>query len=82
MRFSATIAFAATCVASVLASVDSKSISAVAYLRSATTNVTGTVRFTQERKNAPVIVAYNLTGLSAGEHGFHIHQFGDLSGGK
>ncbi|KAI7890081.1 copper/zinc superoxide dismutase [Mucor mucedo] len=81
MRFSATIAFAATFVASALACADAKSVSAVAYLTSTTTNATGIVRFTQERKNAPTVVSYNITGLAPGQHGFHIHQFGDLSGG-
>lgn len=82
MRFSATIAFAVTFVASALACADAKSVSALAYLTSTTTAVTGTILFTQERKNAPTIVTYNITGLTPGEHGFHIHQFGDLSGGN
>lgn len=82
MRFSATIAFAATFLASALAYADAKSVSAVAYLSSATSIVTGTVRFTQERKNANTMVFANITGLAPGEHGLHIHQFGDLSGGK
>lgn len=40
-------------------------------------DVTGTVTFTQEDNG--VLVEANLTGLSPGKHGFHIHEFGDCS---
>ena len=39
---------------------------------------TGTVTFTTAGEGK-VKVAYDLTGLSPGKHGFHIHQKGDLS---
>jgi Cu-Zn family superoxide dismutase len=44
----------------------------------ANTNVTGNVTFTQQ-PNDNVHVVADLTGLSPGKHGFHIHDKGDLS---
>ena len=41
------------------------------------TNVTGTAKFTQEGNDVHVVA--DLTGLSPGKHGFHIHDKGDLS---
>ena len=40
-------------------------------------NVTGTATFTQVGGDVHVVA--NLSGLSPGKHGFHIHQKGDLS---
>ena len=42
--------------------------------------VKGTIKFTQE-SGQPTIITGEITGLEPGEHGFHIHEFGDLSGG-
>jgi Cu-Zn family superoxide dismutase len=39
---------------------------------------TGTVKFTQTGEDK-VKVAYDITGLTPGTHGFHIHEKGDLS---
>jgi Cu-Zn family superoxide dismutase len=39
--------------------------------------VTGTVTFTEEADG--VRVQANLTGLTPGKHGFHVHEFGDCS---
>lgn len=39
--------------------------------------VTGTVDFVQ--KNGTVFVVANISGLSTGPHGFHIHEKGDCS---
>ena len=39
--------------------------------------VSGSVRFLQERN--VVTVSVNLSGLTPGEHGFHIHEKGDCS---
>ena len=39
--------------------------------------VTGTVTFTEEADG--VRVKANITGLTAGKHGFHVHEFGDCS---
>ena len=52
--------------------------SAVAVLRDA--DVQGVVRFRTVGRNQ-VEVSYSLTGLSDGLHGFHIHEYGDLSEG-
>jgi len=43
--------------------------------------VQGTVKFTQENKDSPVSVDYEITGLAAGLHGFHVHAFGDTQQG-
>ena len=40
-------------------------------------NAEGTVEFTQEAGGVRVIA--NLTGLTEGDHGFHIHEKGDCS---
>jgi Cu-Zn family superoxide dismutase len=51
---------------------------AVAILQSAKgSNVKGTVKF--EKVDDGVRVTGRITGLKPGKHGFHIHEFGDLS---
>ena len=40
-------------------------------------NVKGTVTFTQ--KDDGILIVANVEGLSEGKHGFHIHEFGDIS---
>merc|ERR1712179_421010 len=42
--------------------------------------VTGTVHFEQEG-DGPVTLTGELSGLSDGLHGFHVHQFGDNTNG-
>lgn len=42
--------------------------------------VTGTVLFMQ-RGDSPTLIQGKISGLEPGEHGFHIHEFGDLSQG-
>ncbi|KAI6193761.1 Superoxide dismutase [Aphelenchoides besseyi] len=44
-------------------------------------DVNGTVWFTQEKKNGPVQVEGEFTGMSPGLHGFHVHQYGDRTNG-
>jgi superoxide dismutase, Cu-Zn family len=39
--------------------------------------VSGTVTFTKTDKGMAVVA--NITGLTPGKHGFHIHEFGDCS---
>ena len=55
---------------------------AVANIRGSTTvtPVSGWVRFEQDETDplADVTVRINVTGLPAGEHGFHVHQYGDV----
>ena len=43
-------------------------------------NVTGTVTFTASGDNVKVVA--DITGLTPGKHGFHIHEFGDCSDPK
>ncbi|KAF8773825.1 Superoxide dismutase [Cu-Zn] like protein [Argiope bruennichi] len=43
--------------------------------------VQGTIQLYQDRVTAPVTVTGEIRGLSPGLHGFHVHEFGDLSGG-
>ena len=51
---------------------------AIAVLSSASgSKVTGTVTFTKSGDGVQVVA--NVTGLTPGKHGFHIHEFGDCS---
>ena len=43
-------------------------------------NVKGNVVMMQ-KSGTPTLISYNISGLKPGEHGFHIHEFGDLSKG-
>jgi len=55
-----------------------KKKSAIAILDTKT--IKGSVIFTQLKHNT-LEIEYNITGLTDGKHGFHIHQYGDLSDG-
>jgi superoxide dismutase, Cu-Zn family len=51
---------------------------AIAVLHSASgSRVTGTVTFT--RTGDAILVVADVTGLTPGKHGFHIHEFGDCT---
>ena len=52
---------------------------AVAVLAPNDNGVAGVVHFTQEEDT--VHIDYDITGLTDGEHGFHIHTYGDLTDG-
>ncbi|XP_054721625.1 superoxide dismutase [Cu-Zn]-like [Uloborus diversus] len=43
--------------------------------------VKGTIHFSQESPDSPVTVTGEISGLSKGLHGFHIHEFGDNTNG-
>uniref|UniRef100_A0A0N5AME8 Superoxide dismutase [Cu-Zn] n=1 Tax=Syphacia muris TaxID=451379 RepID=A0A0N5AME8_9BILA len=53
-------------------------VRAVATLRA--DKVKGNVFFTQ-KESAPTVIEGEIEGLTPGKHGFHIHQFGDLTDG-
>lgn len=52
---------------------------AVAVMAPNDNGVTGVVHF--EDTGRGVLIKYNIHGLSDGEHGFHIHEYGDLTDG-
>jgi len=54
-------------------------VKAVAVLKA--DGVNGVVRFEQDVKGGPTSIKCVISGLKPGKHGFHIHQFGDLSDG-
>lgn len=60
---------------------DETPISAIAVLKSSNGHISGVVRFEQNQTSSLTHVYVNITGLPPGDHGFHIHQFGDLSNG-
>src|SRR5262249_45143197 len=55
-------------------------LKAIAVLHpTAGSKVSGTVTFTEEADG--VQVQAEITGLTPGDHGFHVHEFGDCSAG-
>lgn len=45
------------------------------------TGVTGNIYFKQDANGGPVTLTGEVKGLTPGEHGFHIHEFGDTTNG-
>ncbi|CAH0384568.1 unnamed protein product [Bemisia tabaci] len=43
--------------------------------------VKGTIFFTQDESSGPVSVTGEVQGLAPGQHGFHVHEFGDNTNG-
>nr|AJD25265.1 Cu/Zn superoxide dismutase-like protein [Plectreurys tristis] len=43
--------------------------------------VVGTITLQSQGPGSPVTVNGQISGLTSGKHGFHVHQFGDLSNG-
>ena len=41
--------------------------------------ILGTVRFTEDSKTDNIIIDIRLQGLKPGLHGFHVHEYGDMS---
>ena len=57
-------------------------VNAIAVLQGAAAAVFGYVSFHQCGPNDSTAIFANLTGVPAGKHGLHIHQYGDLSNGN
>ncbi|KAI1723467.1 copper/zinc superoxide dismutase (SODC) domain-containing protein [Ditylenchus destructor] len=53
---------------------------AVAVLRGEN-GVDGVVWFVQEKEGDPVVIKGEISGLTEGPHGFHVHQYGDSTNG-
>tara|TARA_B110000908_G_C10206099_1_gene427796 strand:+ start:743 stop:1219 length:477 start_codon:yes stop_codon:yes gene_type:complete len=58
-----------------------KKISAVCVLHQNKNNIEGIIRFSQNLETGSVKIAYDIKGLDDGEHGIHIHKYGDLTDG-
>ena len=43
--------------------------------------VSGILEFIQQDPRSRVLLRGNVSGLTPGKHGFHVHEFGDLSEG-
>lgn len=43
--------------------------------------VKGNIVMMQKTSGGPTVIKGTITGLKQGEHGFHVHEFGDLSKG-
>lgn len=56
------------------------SINAVSVLKG-DAGVSGNIFFKQNATGGPVTVTGEVKGLTPGEHGFHIHEFGDTTNG-
>ena len=51
------------------------------HLEDPMTGLKGLLEFKQERHNSPVMITGEISGLSPGLHGMHIHEKGDLRNG-
>jgi len=55
---------------------------ALCILKPDNSTANGTIYFSQQSLDSPTVIKGNLTGLKKNaKHGFHIHEFGDLSEG-
>ena len=56
-----------------------KTLNAICVIHNNKDNITGVIKFFQ--KNKKVTIEYDIKGLKDGKHGFHIHEYGDLTDG-
>jgi Cu-Zn family superoxide dismutase len=59
-----------------------KPTNAIAYITGSNPVITGSVTFTQTGPRGETQIFANITGLTEGKHGLHVHELGDLSNGK
>ena len=57
----------------------SKIKNAICVIHNNEKNISGFIKFSQSRRR--VKIEYEIKGLSDGKHGFHIHEYGDLTDG-
>ena len=58
-----------------------KKYKAICVLHENNNKVSGTIKFSQSKRSKRVKVSYHINGLSDGLHGFHVHEYGDLTDG-
>ena len=44
-------------------------------------SISGIIRFSEESDKKRMKISYDIKGLKDGDHGFHIHEYGDLTNG-
>ena len=60
---------------------DNQNINAVAVISENKNGIHGNVLFTKSASSKKLKIEYEIYGLSDGKHGFHIHEYGDLTDG-
>lgn len=58
-----------------------KPLKVIAVLNETTNDITGIVKFSSSPNDNKIKIEYDIYGLKDGKHGFHIHEYGDLTKG-
>lgn len=58
---------------------DEDPVTAVAVLKGSSSAVQGVVNLSQQAIGGPTSVKVKITGLAPGKHGFHLHEYGDIT---
>ena len=61
--------------------INSNIVKAICVLHKNNYGITGIISFKQNLNASRVKISYNIKGLKDGKHGFHIHEYGDLTDG-